>query len=137
MTGDGPEPAPKCARNPGVVYGLGALIENAASFADEAVTIRADWTKSAVTIVVSDDGPGFPAGVLSRIGEPYLTQRDGARRSEKAGGGLGLGLFIARSLLERSRATLRFENAPAPGAGAVVTVQWPRAAYEEGRRGDK
>ena len=137
VTGDGPEPAPKCPRNPGVLHGLGAVIENAVSFAEKDVTIRADWTKTTVTIVVSDDGPGFPGGVLSRIGEPYLTQRDGARRSEKAGGGLGLGLFIARSLLERSRAAVRFENAPAPKAGAVITIQWPRAAYEQGRRDDK
>lgn len=137
VTGEGPEPPPKCPRNPGVLYGLGNLIENAVSFAGQAVTIRADWTKSTVTIVISDDGPGFSPGVLSRIGEPYLSQRDAAQRSEKTGGGLGLGLFIARSLLVRSRATLRFENASPPASGAVITVQWARAAYEEGRRGDK
>ncbi len=134
VTGEGPEPAPMCARNPGVLFGLGNLIENAISFAESAVTISADWTRSTVTIVISDDGRGFPASVLSRIGQPYLSQRSGARRTEKAGGGLGLGLFIARSLLERSRATLRFANAAPPSNGAVVTVQWPRTAYEEGRR---
>jgi two-component system, sensor histidine kinase RegB len=137
VSGDGPEPPPKCPRNPGVLYGLGNLIENAVSFAESAVTIRADWTGSTVTIAISDDGRGFPSGVLSRIGEPYLSQREGARRTEKAGGGLGLGLFIARSLLERSRATLRFENAAPPSTGAVVAVHWPRAAYEEGRRNER
>jgi two-component system sensor histidine kinase RegB len=134
VAGDGPEPAPKCARNPGVLYGLGSLIENAVTFAKSAVSIRADWTRTTVTIVISDDGPGFAPAVLSRIGEPYLSRREGARRAEKSGGGLGLGLFIARSLLERTRATLRFANAAPPSAGAVVTVDWPRAAYEEGRR---
>ncbi len=89
-----------------------------------------------MTIVIADDGPGFPPGVLPRIGEPYLSQRDGARRSEKAGGGLGLGLFVARSLLERSRATLRFTNAAPPSTGATITVEWPRMVYEEGRRLD-
>jgi two-component system sensor histidine kinase RegB len=149
VTGEGPDPPPQCPRNPGVLFGLGALIENAVGFAASSVTIRADWTRSAVTIVVADDGGGFPPGVLARIGEPYLSERSGARRSEKSGaevksggglesqGGLGLGLFIARSLLERSRATLRFDNAVAPATGAVVTVEWPRAAYEESRRGDK
>ncbi len=136
VTGEGAEPAPKCPRNPGVLFGLGNLIENAVSFADHAVSIRVGWTQTTVTIAVSDDGPGFPPGVLSRIGEPFLSKRDGARRSEKAGGGLGLGLFIARSLLERSRATVRFANAAPPAKGAVVTVTWPRGAYEEGRRSD-
>ncbi len=134
VTGEGPEPPPECARNPGVLYGLGNLIENAVGFAKSSVEIRASWTKSAVTIVVSDDGRGFPPNVLSRIGEPYLSQRDGARRTGKIGGGLGLGLFIARSLLGRSKASLHFENASPPSSGAIVTVQWPRAAYEEGRR---
>lgn len=137
VTGEGPDPPPKCPRNAGVLYGLGNLIENAVSFAEQAVTIRAEWTRSTVTIMIADDGPGFPFGVLSRIGEPYLSEREGARRSDKAGGGLGLGLFIARSLLERSRATLRFENAAPPAMGAVITVQWTRTAYEEGRRGEK
>ncbi len=132
--GEGTEPTPQCSRNPGLLYGLGNLVENAVSFARSAVEIRARWTKSTVTLVISDDGPGFPPGVLARIGEPYLSQRDGARRFDKAGGGLGLGLFIARSLLERSHATLRFANAAPPLTGAVITVEWPRGAYEEGRR---
>ena len=134
VQGEGTDPPPQCSRNPGVLYGLGNLIENAVSFAESAVEIRARWTRSTVTIVISDDGRGFPPGVLPRIGEPYLSQRDGARRSEKTGGGLGLGLFVARSLLERSRATVRFENAASPSTGAVITVEWPRSAYEEGRR---
>jgi two-component system, sensor histidine kinase RegB len=68
------------------------------------------------------------------VGEPYLSQRESAKRNEDAGGGLGLGLFIARSLLARSRATLAFANARPPEKGAVVTVEWSRQAYEEGRR---
>jgi two-component system, sensor histidine kinase RegB len=134
VTGSGPEPAPTCARNAGVIYGLGNLIENAVSFAETAVDIHAAWDKSTVRIVISDDGQGFSPSVLARVGEPYLSQRDGARRSEEGGGGLGLGLFTARSLLERSRATLGFANAASPRRGAVVTIQWPRSAYEEGRR---
>lgn len=131
VEGDGGGPPPACGRNPGVIFGLGALIENAVSFAEKAVLIRAGWTTSTVTIAIADDGPGFPTGILARIGEPYLSRSDGARRSA---GGPGLGLFIARSLLERSRATLAFANAAPPAHGAVVTAIWPRAAYEQGRR---
>ena len=131
---EGPDPAPVCARNAGIIYGLGNVIENAVSFAETAGSIRAIWTTSEVSLVIADDGPGFPAGVLNRIGEPYLSKRDSARRKGGAGGGLGLGLFIARSLLERSRATVRFANAVAPTKGAIVTIAWPRAAYEQSRR---
>jgi len=134
VTGEGLDPTPKCQKNPGVLYGLGNLIENAVGFAEKVVVIRASWTKSTVKIVVADDGRGFPPNILARIGEPYLSQREGVRRNEEAGGGLGLGLFIARSLLERSRATLQFDNAPPPAHGAVATVEWPRSAYEQGRR---
>lgn len=134
VEGEGPEPPPPCARNAAVLYGLGNLIENAVSFAGKAVVIRANWAKSTVRIVISDDGPGFPLNILTRAGEPYLSQRDRVARNEEAGGGLGLGLFIAKSLLERSGATLELANAAAPNRGAVVTVQWPRSAYERGRR---
>jgi two-component system, sensor histidine kinase RegB len=137
VEGEGPDPPPKCPRSPGCLYGLGSLIENAVNFAESAVVIRANWTKSTVKITITDDGRGFPPNVLARIGQPYLSQREGARRKQGAGGGLGLGLFIARSLLERSRATLQFGNAVPPATGAVVTVSWPRAAYEEGRRPDQ
>jgi len=130
----GDDPAPVCSRNPGVISGLGALIENAVSFAEKAVVIRAAWNKATVSIVIADDGPGFPSSILARAGQPYLSQRGGPRRKDGAGGGLGLGLFIARSLLERSRATLTFANAAPPAHGAIVTVTWPRNAYERGRR---
>ena len=134
VEGEGTDPPPKCPRSPACLYGLGNLIENAVSFAERAVVIRAAWTSSTVKITVADDGRGFPPNILARIGEPYLSQREGVLRKQESGGGLGLGLFIARSLLERSRATLEFANAVPPATGAVVTVSWPRAAYEQGRR---
>ncbi len=136
VEGDGPEPPPSCAPNPGAISGLGNLVENAVSFAESAVTIRCSWTKSTVAIEIADDGAGFPPNLLARADEPYLSQRDGARRKEVAGGGLGLGLFIARTLLERSRATLSLANAQPPATGAIATVRWSRAAYEQGRRAD-
>jgi two-component system sensor histidine kinase RegB len=133
VDGEGPEPPPTCPCNPGLQYGLGNLIENAVSFAEKAVAIRATWTKSTVKIVIADDGRGFPPNILARFGEPYLSQRDGVRRSERAGGGLGLGLFIARALIERSRGALQLANAKPPATGAIATIQWSRPAYEQGR----
>ena len=134
VTGTGFDPPPACPHNPGVISGLQNLIENAVSFAESAVTIRCSWTKTAVTIEIADDGAGFPANVLAREGEPYISQREAARRNEEAGGGLGLGLFIARTLLERSRATLTLANAKAPATGAIATVQWTPWAYVAGQR---
>ncbi len=119
----GPEPVGR--RNPGVIYGLGNLVENAVDFARETVTVRWRWNDAQVRFEVIDDGAGFPPEVIDRIGEPYMSTRQGA----EPGGGLGLGLFIAKTLLERSGATLAFRNAAEPGKGAMVQVTWPREAF--------
>ena len=111
-------------RNPGVIYGLGNLVENAVDFAAGAVNVRWRWDDRDVVIDIIDDGPGFPPEIIDRIGEPYMSTRQGA----ESGGGLGLGLFIAKTLLERSGATLSFYNANERGKGAVVQVAWPRDA---------
>lgn len=112
-------------RNPGVLYGLGNLVENAVDFAKKRVTVHWRWNDEEVAITIVDDGPGFPPEIISRIGEPYMSTRQGAER----GGGLGLGLFIAKTLLERSGATLSFRNSNTPGEGALVEIVWPRAAF--------
>jgi two-component system sensor histidine kinase RegB len=112
-------------RNPGVIYGLGNLVENAVDFARESVTVRWRWDDSNVALDVVDDGRGFPPEIIDRIGEPYMSTRQGA----EPGGGLGLGLFIAKTLLERSGATLSFRNAMEPGKGAMVQVIWPREMF--------
>ncbi len=133
LAGEGPEPV--CRRNPATLYGLSNLIENAVGFTATKVTIRASWTSTDVRIVIADDGPGFPAQVLGRLGEPYISDRAGARRGEgEPAGGLGLGLFIAKALLERTGAALRIANATIPGRGAFVTVNWPLASFVSGRK---
>jgi two-component system sensor histidine kinase RegB len=119
----GPEPVAR--RNPGVLYGLGNLVENAVDFAKSAVHVSWSWNEQRILLQVRDDGPGFPADILDRIGEPYMSTRQGA----EPGGGLGLGLFIAKTLLERSGAALRFQNAPDRGQGALVEVVWSREAF--------
>ncbi len=123
---------PTVSRNPAILYGLGNIVENAVDFAAESVTVMARWDEDDVWIVVTDDGPGFAPGVIDRIGEPYVTMRGRARadQTEAPGGGLGLGFFIAKTLLERSGAALTFENRVFPQTGAIVTVRWPRAVLE-------
>lgn len=129
--GEGPEPV--CRRSPGLLYGLANLVDNAVDFADAKVRVDTSWTPDQVRIEIRDDGPGFAPEVLLRVGEPYVTTRGPDRRSDEVGGsGLGLGLFIAKTLIERSGAQLSFGNAVAPGSGAVVRIVWPRAAFERG-----
>src|SRR5215207_1587151 len=128
--GDGPEP--KCRRSPGVVHGLDNLVDNAIDFAAGKVTVEARWTRDQVFIEIRDDGPGFAPEVLLRVGEPYVTTRGGDRREREGGGGLGLGLFIAKTLIERSGAQIAFGNAEPPASGALVRIVWPRIAFERG-----
>ena len=110
--GQGPEPA--CRRNPGILYGLGNLIENAIDFAASEVRIGAKWNAARVTIVIEDDGPGFSPDVVGRVGEPYVTTKNDRRAKTEEGAGLGLGLFIAKTLLERSGAIVKTENRAPP-----------------------
>ncbi len=126
---------PVGARNPAIRYGLGNLIENAVGFAHQQVEIFARWTAEEVSITISDDGPGFAPEVEDRIGAPYITHRRPAPRGpdgdEDAAFGLGLGLFIAKTLLERSGAKLTLTNQAPPLHGATVTVTWNRADFEQ------
>jgi len=119
----GPEPVGR--RNAGVIYGLGNLVENAVDFAREKVVLAWSWNDARVFLELTDDGPGFPPEIIDRIGEPYMSKRT----SREGGGGLGLGLFIAKTLLERSGASVSFGNAGEPGKGAVVKVSWPRQSF--------
>jgi two-component system sensor histidine kinase RegB len=125
---------PVGARNPAIRYGLGNLIENAVDFAHSRVEISARWTADEVSIAISDDGPGFAPEIVDRIGAPYVTHRRPEVRSpegdEDAVFGLGLGFFIAKTLLERSGAKLSLINRAPPLHGATVTVTWNRTEFE-------
>jgi two-component system sensor histidine kinase RegB len=121
---------PVMRRNPGIIYGLGNLVENAVDFARSQVVIAAEWNGRLVRVTVSDDGPGFHPGVLGRLGEPYVTTRpqQGARTTGEQSG-LGLGIFIAMTLLERSGAQIEMTNRLGPQGGAIVKITWPREAF--------
>lgn len=129
--GTGHEPV--CRRNSGMLYGLGNLVENAIDFASTEVRLVARWTDTIVAVVIADDGPGFAADVMMRLGEPYLTRKAGRHTKTEDGAGLGLGLFIAKTLLERGGASVSMANAPPPDHGARVTILWQRTTFERGR----
>ncbi len=131
-------PQPAILRRPEVIHGLRNLIQNAVDFAHSAVWIEGEWTDRTLTIRIIDDGTGYPPHVIGRIGDPFVrarqSEQDLALRPDYEG--MGLGLFIAKTLLERSGADLTFANASDPfltpeerpeRSGAVVEVIWPLA----------
>ena len=115
-------------RNPAILYGVGNILENAVDFARATVEVNASWNSEMVEIIISDDGPGIAPDMLKRIGEPYLSRRRSADETQH--GGLGLGVFIARTLLERTGAKVSFANRVFPDHGAVVHIVWPRDRFE-------
>ena len=122
------EPHPEIQRRPEIVHGLRNLVQNAVDFADHKVEIRISWSAEDFQIEIADDGLGFPPSVLRRIGDPFVRRwRQSETRSKRPGyDGMGLGLFIAKTLLERTGAVLNFQNGNSPSKlpGAMITVRW-------------
>jgi len=134
---------PVVFRRPEIIHGLRNLVQNAVDFAESAVWVEMRWTKSAISVRISDDGRGFPQQVLGRIGDPFVRQRRAQQASAERPEyeGMGLGLFIAKTLLERAGARLDFANGTdpfrervpgEPKSGAIVEVVWPRGEIEAG-----
>ncbi len=117
-------------RNPAILYGVGNILENAVDFARQTVEVKAWWNSETVEIEISDDGPGIAPDMLKRIGEPYLSRRRSADETQGERSGLGLGVFIAQTLLERTGAKVSFTNRVFPDHGAVVRIAWPRGEFE-------
>ncbi|MBW4706694.1 ActS/PrrB/RegB family redox-sensitive histidine kinase [Roseobacter sp. YSTF-M11] len=135
---------PRILRKPEVIHGLRNLIQNAVDFADSDVWIEAGWSDDSISLRIMDDGLGFPPHLLGRIGDPFMRRRrtDGDRRLRPEYEGMGLGLFIAKTLLERSGAELRFangrdpldpSNVPQTNMGAIVEVTWNRQKIDAPR----
>ncbi|HYH18915.1 MAG TPA: ActS/PrrB/RegB family redox-sensitive histidine kinase [Azospirillum sp.] len=118
--GDSEEPVLR--RSPEILHGLGNFIQNAHQFAQRRVSVTAAWDERTVSVSVMDDGPGFPPNVLNRIGEPYISTR------AERGGHMGLGIFIAKTLLEKTGASVGFSNNRS--GGARVIVRWDRFSLE-------
>ncbi len=111
-----------------VLHGLTAFVENAVDFAESAVEVSAYYDERLLAITVHDDGPGFAPEVMAKLGEPYITTRSQGEGSRTDHHGMGLGFFIAKTLLERSGARVEFGNAKV--GGASITATWPRAKIE-------
>ena len=138
---EGDTKQPNILRQPEVIHGLRNLLQNAVDFAGSKVWVDTDWTATEITVRICDDGPGFPAQVIGRIGDPFVRLKparltEGLRRDYE---GMGLGLFIAKTLLERTGADMTFANASDPflspkerpeRCGAVVVVKWSRSVIE-------
>lgn len=124
-------PPPVFPRSVGLLYGLGNLIENATDFAAQTVRIESGWDDDRISVSIIDDGKGFAPELIARLGEPYLTSRprDPAGSDAHQAGGLGLGIFIAKTLLERTGARLTFDNA-SPNGHARVRITWHRSTLE-------
>lgn len=134
----GTERQPQIERRPEVIHGLRNLLQNAVDFAATTVWVDVEWSERAVAITIVDDGKGFPPNLIGRIGDPFVGTRRASQDQHARPGyeGMGLGLFIAKTLLERSGAELTFANGADPflsldqrpeRCGAIVEVMW-RAA---------
>ena len=103
-----------------IVYGLRNFIGNANKFSKSKIFITLKSDNEFTEIIIEDDGFGFPYDVLSKIGEPYLKS---LKETQKDKSGLGLGLFIGKTLLEKNFAFLEFRNSETRG-GAEVIIKW-------------
>lgn len=121
-----PRQAPVFLRSPELLHGLGNLVQNACEFASREIGVRTEWSLGHAAVVVTDDGPGFPTELLKELGEPYISTRGGDRSH------LGLGVFIAKTLLQRTRAEVTFANRKKGGARVMVT--WLKPTYKQADR---
>lgn len=154
---EGRQSQPVLRRNPGVLFGLSNLVENAVDFAHSRVILESSWDESRVRLIIADDGPGFSEAIMTRLGDPFVSSRmDKAhldrdatsgpdlvrwQNSGNMGGGLGLGYFIAKTLLERSGAKVSIRKSRTAQkehytekineiSGAVIEITWPRVLLE-------
>ena len=139
----GPEMAqPSILRKPEIIHGIRNLVQNAVDFAQQRIWVEASWTDDAIALRIMDDGRGFPPHLIGRIGDPFMKRRKtpSDKKSRPGYEGMGLGLFIAKTLLERSGAELSFANGREDtvgqnskldaGIGAIVEVKWRRAEID-------
>ncbi|MEE9380473.1 MAG: ATP-binding protein, partial [Hyphomonadaceae bacterium] len=123
----GEEKVPIIRRSPEILHALGAFIENAVSFAETEVRAVASWTDNQIIVTIRDDGPGFAPEIMPKLGEPYVSQRGEA---QLGGGDMGLGFFIAKTLIERTGGRIATRNRAAPRRGAIVQAVWPRTVLQ-------
>ncbi|MDR3510493.1 MAG: ActS/PrrB/RegB family redox-sensitive histidine kinase [Caulobacteraceae bacterium] len=119
---------PEIRRMPEVLHAMTSLVENAVDFARSEVLVSVRFDQAGVSVEVRDDGPGFSSEILGRLGQPYVTSRPSGEGSRSGHVGMGLGFFIAKTLLERTGAVMEFHNGRR--GGAVIAARWLRADIE-------
>jgi two-component system sensor histidine kinase RegB len=126
---------PLVRRSPEIIHGIGNLIQNAIHFAQQEVEVTTSWNADKVSVDIADDGPGFPPSVLARIGEPYISARQlGTSHHPQVGEQhMGLGIFIAQTLLARTGAQLTFDNLS--DGGAHIGIEWRRRQLDANEAG--
>lgn len=120
--------APDIRRLPEITHAFTSFVENAVDFAKSEILVSARFDADTITVEVRDDGPGFAPDILAKLGEPYVTTRPGAEGSRTGHIGMGLGFFIAKTLLERTGADVNFHNGRP--RGAIVSARWKRSELE-------
>ena len=110
----------KISKSVEIIYGLRNFVGNANKFSKKNIYITLKSNSEFTEIVIEDDGPGYPSDILPKIGEPYLKTFDYYKKSEK---GLGLGIFIGKTLLEKNFASINCRNSETRG-GAEVIIKW-------------
>ena len=103
-----------------IVYGLRNFIGNANKFANKNIYITIKSDSEISEIIIEDDGPGFPKDVLNKIGEPYIKSLNEKNKDKS---GLGLGIFIGKTLLEKNKAKILFRNSETRGGGEIK-IEW-------------
>jgi two-component system sensor histidine kinase RegB len=119
---------PDIRRLPEILHAFTTFVENAVDFAASEVLVTARFDEESISMEVRDDGPGFSPDILAKLGEPYVTSRPGVAGGRTGHVGMGLGFFIAKTLLERTGAQVSFQNGKP--RGAIVSARWPRAKVE-------
>ena len=110
----------KISKSIEIVYGLRNFIGNANKFSKDKVYINLKSDSKFTEVIIEDDGTGYPRDILSKIGEPYLKSSSPLKRSKV---GLGLGIFIGKTLLEKNFASVNCRNSKTRN-GAEVVVRW-------------
>jgi len=110
----------KISKSIEIVYGLRNFIGNANKFAKNTIFINLKSDSEMTEITIEDDGKGYPRDIISKIGEPYLKSNYSNDKSKQ---GLGLGLFIGKTLLEKNFASVNFRNSKTRN-GAEVNIKW-------------
>mgnify|MGYP000192939899 CR=1 FL=1 len=115
---------PMVTRRPELIHPIETLVDNAAHFTETSIGLGLSWDEMNFTITIRDDGPGFQSSVLASLGDPYASSREGVD------GHMGLGVFIAMTMVNHVGGSIKIGNRKTGGAEAILT--YPREGFDAG-----